>query len=84
MNLREPNFAVVQLDKIIEVTNEPTDSSRIHLKVAIKNRRGDKEENKDFYLYNRNAAGAGDGAVGGPGASIVCNGCDDSMEVARE
>lgn len=69
-------------DKIVEVTNEPANSSRIHLKVALKNRRGDKEENKDFYLYNRNAAGTGDGAVGGPGASIVCNACDDSMEVA--
>lgn len=68
-------------DKVIEVTNEPTNSSRIHLKVAVKNRRGDKDENKDFYLYNPRAAGTGDGAVGGPGASIVCDRCDNSMEV---
>jgi hypothetical protein len=49
------------------------------MRVALKNRKGDKEETKDFYFYNARAAAAGDATVGGPGQSIVCNGCDSSM-----
>ena len=70
----------VQPEKILAITNEPAAGSRIHIEVAMANPRNKKEERKSFYWYNPNATGVGDGAVGGPGASIVCNGCDDSME----
>jgi hypothetical protein len=71
----------VSPDKILELANQPAQSSRIHVKVAIKNKKGDKENKKDFYFYNAGATGVGDGTVGGPGASIICSGCDDSMDV---
>jgi tetratricopeptide (TPR) repeat protein len=67
--------------KILELENQPEQSSRIHVKVAIKNAKGDKEDKKDYYFYNVGAREVGDGAVGGPGTSIICDGCDDSMDV---
>jgi hypothetical protein len=67
--------------KILELENQPEQSSRIHVKVAIKNAKGDKEDKKDYYFYNVGAQEVGDGAVGGPGTSIICDGCDDSMDV---
>jgi hypothetical protein len=42
------------------------------------NKKG-KEDKKDYYFYNSGARGMGDATVGGPGQSIVCTGCDDSM-----
>jgi len=67
--------------KILELENQPEQSSRIHVKVAIKNAKGDKEDKKDYYFYNVGAREVGDGTVGGPGTSIICDGCDDSMDV---
>jgi peptidyl-prolyl cis-trans isomerase A (cyclophilin A) len=51
------------------------------VKVAIKNKKGDKEDKKDYYFYNIGAREDGDGTVGGPGTSIVCSGCDGSMNL---
>jgi hypothetical protein len=67
--------------KILELANQPEQSSRLHVKVAIKNQKGDKEDKKDYYFYNAGATAVGDGSVGGPGTSIICSGCDDSMNV---
>ncbi len=70
-------------DKILEVTNQLQPNqreqlSRLHVKLAIKNKKGDKEDKKDFYFYNT-AAQVMEGTNGyGP---IVCSRCDDSMNV---
>lgn len=70
-------------DKILELTNQLQPNqveqvSRLHVKVAIKNKKGDKEDKKDFYFYN-SAAQVKEGTNGyGP---IVCSRCDDSMNV---
>ena len=71
----------VSPDKILELANQPAQSSRLYVKVAIKNKKGDKEDKKNFYFYNAGAIGEGEGTVGGPGASISCRGCDDSMNI---
>jgi hypothetical protein len=70
----------VSPDKILEVTNQPQQASLIRLKVAVKNKKGDKESKKDLYFYNLGAATVGSGP-GGTGLSIACNRCDDSMNV---
>lgn len=72
---------LVSPDKILELENQPEQSSRLHVKVTIKNKKGDKEDKKDYYFYNVGAREDGDGTVGGPGTSIVCSGCDGSMNL---
>jgi hypothetical protein len=67
--------------RILELANQPEQSSRLHVKVAVKNKKGDKENKKDYYFYNAGAIGVGEGTVGGPGASIICSGCDDSINL---
>ena len=67
--------------KIIGLENQPERASRLHVQVAIKNNKGDKEERKDYYFYNAGAIAAGAQAPGGEGTSFVCSGCDDSMNV---
>jgi hypothetical protein len=75
---RDESFSVSP-DKILELENQPEQSSRIHLRVAIKNKKGNKEIKQDYYWYNAGAqAMGGDGY--GQGASISCDGCDDSMD----
>ena len=59
--------------------NQLEQSARIHVKVAIKNAKGDKEDKKDYYFYNVGVQEVA-GTVGGS-TSIVCGGCDDSMGV---
>lgn len=70
----------VSPDKILEVTNQPQQASLVRLKVAVKNKKGDKESKRDLYFYNLGAATVGSGP-GGTGLSIACNRCDDSMSV---
>ena len=65
--------------KILELENQPEQSSRIHVKVAIKNAKGDKEDKKDYYFYNAGASAIDGTADGRPSVSIICDGCDDSM-----
>jgi hypothetical protein len=48
--------------------------------VAIKNKKGTKEDKKDYYFYSAGARAVGGGPVG-EGASIDCGACDDSMNV---
>ena len=79
-------------EKILDVVNEPQQNARIHIKAAVKNKKGNKESTKDFYFYSPTAVAVGatgperGGAVGttGPGSaggSISCNASDDSMSV---
>lgn len=70
----------VSPDKILEVNDQPQQASRVHMKVTVKNKKGDKENKKDFYFYNLSAITVGAGP-GGTGLSIACNGCDNSMNV---
>ena len=70
----------VSPEKILYVVSEPQQNARIHIKVAVKNRKGDKESTKDFYFYSPGAVAVGTGP-GGSGGSISCNECDDSMSV---
>jgi hypothetical protein len=51
------------------------------VKVAIKNAKGDKEDKKDYYFYNAGASAIDGTADGRPSVSIICDGCDDSMDV---
>ena len=67
--------------KILELENQPEQSSRLHVKVAIKNAKGDKEDKKDYYFYNAGASAIDVTVDGRPGVSIICDGCDDSMDV---
>jgi hypothetical protein len=67
--------------KILELENQPEQSSRIHVKVAIKNAKGDKEDKKDYYFYNAGASAIDGTANGRPSVSIICDGCDESMDV---
>ncbi len=67
--------------KILELETQPERSSRIHVKVAIKNAKGDKEDKKDYYFYNAGASAIDGTADGRPSVSIICDGCDDSMDV---
>lgn len=73
-----PSFTVTP-EKIIEFTSQPMQASRVHMQVLVPGKKG-TDEAKHYYLYNPAATGAGDPAVGGPGASITCVGCDRSME----
>ncbi|HEY6393313.1 MAG TPA: caspase family protein [Bryobacteraceae bacterium] len=73
----------VSPDKILELNwrlARPLDKPAVHIKVAVKNKKGDKENKKDYYFYNSQAQ-----AVGYQPSNVVslqCNGgCDDSMEV---
>lgn len=66
-------------DKILELVKQPEQSSRLRVRVAIKNKKG-KEDKKDYYFYSAGAIAVG-GGPGGEGASISCSGCDDSMNV---
>ena len=67
----------VSPDKILELTNPV--AWRAHLKVAIKNKRGDKEDKKDFDFFNAaSTVGRNKGLLGN---EIECHGCDDSIRV---
>jgi hypothetical protein len=52
----------------------------LHVKVAVKNKKGTKEDKKDYYFYSVGARAAG-GGPNGEGASIDCGACDGSMNV---
>lgn len=52
----------------------------MHVKVAVKNKKGTKEDKKDYYFYSVGARAAG-GGPNGEGASVDCGACDDSMNV---
>ncbi len=67
-------------DKILGVVSEPQQNTRIHIKAAVKNKKGNKESIKDFYFYSPGAVAVGTGP-GGIGGSISCRACDDSMSV---
>jgi len=71
----------VSPEKILVLENQPQWASRIHVQVAIRNKKGDKEDKKSYYFYNAGATAMGAGTLGGAGTSIICNGCDDSMNV---
>ncbi len=67
----------VSPDRILELTNPV--AWRVHMKVAIKNKKGDKEDRKDFDFFNAAATvGRNKGILGN---EIECNGCDDSISV---
>jgi hypothetical protein len=66
--------------KILDLANQPDQASRLHVKVAIMNKKGTKEDKKDYYFYSAGATAVG-GGPDGQGASISCGGCDDSMNV---
>jgi hypothetical protein len=70
----------VSPDKILNFENQSGEASRLHLKVAILNKKGNKETAKDYYLYNAGASAVGS-APGCQGSSVSCNGCDDSMNI---
>lgn len=59
--------------KILELINEPQQANRIRLKVAIPNKKGDKEESKNFEFYHPGTFING--------LRIGCASCDDSMSV---
>ncbi len=63
----------VSPDKILEVINEPNEAKRVRLKVAVKNKKGDREDKKSFQFYHPSTFASGD--------TVVCQGCDDSMTV---
>lgn len=69
-------------NKILELANQPQ-ASLVHLKVAIKNKKGDKEDKRDFDFYNPAATAYGQGP-NGLGLAVKCDGCDDSMNVLYE
>ena len=71
----------VSPEKILVLENQPQWASRIHVQIAIRNKKGDKEDKKSYYFYNTGATPTGAGTLGGAGTSISCNGCDDSMNV---
>ena len=67
----------VSPDKILELTNPV--AWRVHMKVAIKNKKGDKEDKKDFDFFNAGATVGRDNGI--LGNEIECNRCDDSISV---
>ncbi len=67
-------------EKILDVVSEPQQNARIHVKVAVRNKKGDKESTKNLYFYSPGAVAVGTGP-GGAGGSISCKGCDDSMSI---
>lgn len=66
-------------EKILELADEPERSSRVRVKIAVLNKKGTKEDKKEYFFYSLGAFGIGDPTVGNGGQSIVCSGCDDSM-----
>jgi hypothetical protein len=71
-------------DKILALENQPQFASRLYVQVAVKNKKGYKEDKKNYYFYNAGAAATGAGVPGGTGTSISCSGCDDSMSILYE
>jgi PEGA domain len=75
------NFTVSP-DKIVDVVNNPAQISSVSLKIATMNKKGTKENKKNFLFYNHGAAFV---VVGNSGTinlvNLVCNGCDNSMNV---
>ncbi len=71
----------VSPSKVIGLENQPEQASRLHVQVAITNKKGNKEERKDYYFYNAGAIATGAQAPGGEGTSFICTSCDDSMDV---
>jgi hypothetical protein len=67
--------------KLIGIENQPERASRLHVQVAIKNKKNDKEKRKDYYFYNAAAIASGSQYPGGEGTSFICSDCDDSMDV---
>ena len=70
----------VSPEKILELVIEPQQASRLLVKVAVLNKKGNKEEKRNYYFYPAGAVGVG-GGPGGQGASISCSSCNDSMTV---
>jgi len=73
----------VSYDKVLDLKKEVEGNQgrpifRLRLKVLIKNKKGDKEDKKDFYFYN--TAAQVQSGTGGYGP-IICAGCDDSLDV---
>jgi len=68
----------VSTGKILELTNQP--KQFLHVKVAVQNKKGNKEDKKDYYFYSTGASAVGSGP-GGTGTAVSCSGCDDSMDV---
>ena len=60
--------------KILELTYQPQ-AYRIYLKLAIKNKKGDKEEKREYYIYNTGSTAPE------PGNIIRCNSCDNSLNI---
>ena len=75
------DFAVNPI-KILELANQPQSAS-VRLRVAIKNKNGDKEDKRDFEFYNPDAIAYGNGP-NGLGLAVKCDRCDDSMSVLYE
>jgi uncharacterized caspase-like protein len=67
----------VSPDKILELTNPV--AWRIHMKVAIRNSKGDKEDKRDFDFFNAGATVGPDKGI--LGNEIECRRCDDSISV---
>ena len=77
------NAFEVSPDKILQLNwqrMEYSDTPACHVKVAVKNKKGTKDDKKEYYFYSAGASAVG-GGPGGQGASISCSGCDDSMNV---
>ena len=70
----------VSPDKILKFENQSGEASRLHLKVAILNKKRSKETATDYYLYSAGARAAGS-AAGCQGSSVSCSDCDDSMNI---
>jgi hypothetical protein len=73
----------VSPDKVLELNWRlltSSDKPAFHVKVAIMNKKGTKEDKKDYYFYSAGASAVG-GGPGGEGASISCSACDDSMNL---
>lgn len=70
------NFAVTP-QKILKLTYQ-TEANRIYLKVAVPNKKGNKEDKLDILLYNTGATAPE------PAYSVYCNGCDNSISILYE
>ncbi|MBZ5623310.1 MAG: caspase family protein [Acidobacteriia bacterium] len=71
----------VSPDKILELDDQLLQATRIHLKVAVKNTKGHKEDKKDVYLLNPGADSTSRLEDGKYVYFVDCKGCDDSMKV---
>ena len=67
-------------DKILTLVMQPPQEPSLHVRVAIKNKKGNKESKKDYYFYSAGARAVG-GDPAGEGASIDCSGCGYSLDV---